>query len=531
MFEGNQGGGRRREREKEFCTDTLCYHIPLLGKVRLPSVTLKRCGQSQRLCEDLDWAQYPYYPLGTEIYFSKDEGQHLPYTTYPVEWWYANFHLTGDSEREYGAFVAFFRLPIPLGGMRLFAISDLEQHLTYTHPDLVGILEAYDNWLDLTYHRLSPSGNSHQLAGFGDGHSHGYQAPAAEYSSALSPFGVDRWYNKSSGGELLPFEYRLEVTGEDGGAMHLDVEMTSIKAPLMVGGDGIVAIGDDSSYYYSHTRVDVSGTMKVHGITEHVDGYAWVDHQWGDFLGLGHKVTWEWFSIQLEDSSEIMVADVWVNGERQGSFSGGLNLHNADCSTELFEHYTITQERFWHDPGSDKIFATEWTIEASCKDPARQIHLTVTADYENQVFPLTEGYIFTPRFWEGSCLVSGTIKGRPVSGKAYAELTHSWEGDSGPRRVLSDNLSNVPERFLLSQNYPNPFNAATTIYYQLPFEAHVKLQVYNLLGEKVITLVDEKQETGYKSIRWDASKVSSGLYFYRLTAGDFTETRRMILVK
>jgi hypothetical protein len=89
----------------------------------------------------------------------------------------------------------------------------------------------------------------------------------------------------------------------------------------------------------------------------------------------------------------------------------------------------------------------------------------------------------------------------------------------------------LPTQFALSHNHPNPFNASTAIEYQLPEASEVKLEVYNLIGEKVATLVDSKQEAGYRSVVWEASEVSSGLYFYRLTAGDFTETKRMMLVK
>jgi len=88
-----------------------------------------------------------------------------------------------------------------------------------------------------------------------------------------------------------------------------------------------------------------------------------------------------------------------------------------------------------------------------------------------------------------------------------------------------------PTEYSLSQNYPNPFNATTTIQYQLAEDGQVVLEVCNLFGQKVATLVDERQGAGYRSVLWDASKVSSGLYFYRLTAGDYTETRRMMLVK
>jgi len=95
----------------------------------------------------------------------------------------------------------------------------------------------------------------------------------------------------------------------------------------------------------------------------------------------------------------------------------------------------------------------------------------------------------------------------------------------------SDESSGLPSEFALLSNYPNPFNASTVIEYQLPEASEVTLQVYNLLGEKVATLVDSKQQAGYRSVVWDASEVSSGLYFYKLTAGDFTETKRMMLVK
>ena len=89
----------------------------------------------------------------------------------------------------------------------------------------------------------------------------------------------------------------------------------------------------------------------------------------------------------------------------------------------------------------------------------------------------------------------------------------------------------MPKTFALLPNYPNPFNAATIINYELPVDAHVKLGVYNTLGQKVATVVDERQQAGYRSVVWDASEVSSGVYFYKLSAGDFTETKRMMLVK
>jgi len=89
----------------------------------------------------------------------------------------------------------------------------------------------------------------------------------------------------------------------------------------------------------------------------------------------------------------------------------------------------------------------------------------------------------------------------------------------------------LPTVVSLEQNYPNPFNATTSINYQLPVDGWIKLEIYNVLGEKVATLVEERQEAGYRSVIWEASELSSGLYFYKLTAGDYTETKRMMLVK
>ncbi|GAG09460.1 unnamed protein product, partial [marine sediment metagenome] len=94
-----------------------------------------------------------------------------------------------------------------------------------------------------------------------------------------------------------------------------------------------------------------------------------------------------------------------------------------------------------------------------------------------------------------------------------------------------DRLGGLPPVAEVVGNHPNPFNAVTVIKYQLPAVGYVKLEVYNTLGQRVVTLVNSKQQAGYRSVIWDGSKVSSGLYFYRLTAGDYTETRRMMLVK
>jgi hypothetical protein len=89
----------------------------------------------------------------------------------------------------------------------------------------------------------------------------------------------------------------------------------------------------------------------------------------------------------------------------------------------------------------------------------------------------------------------------------------------------------IPGETGLSKNYPNPFNARTTIEYNLTEQSHVAVEIYDLLDNKVITLLDESQEAGYHQITWNAERQSSGIYFYKIQAGGLVGTRRMLLLK
>jgi hypothetical protein len=91
--------------------------------------------------------------------------------------------------------------------------------------------------------------------------------------------------------------------------------------------------------------------------------------------------------------------------------------------------------------------------------------------------------------------------------------------------------NSLPTVYSLMQNYPNPFNPTTTINYDLPNQSNVNLKIYNIVGEEVATLINEEQNAGRYQIQWDASRLASGIYFYKLRAGSFVETKKMILIK
>jgi len=89
----------------------------------------------------------------------------------------------------------------------------------------------------------------------------------------------------------------------------------------------------------------------------------------------------------------------------------------------------------------------------------------------------------------------------------------------------------LPINFAFDQNYPNPFNPATTFKFALPQEAYVTLDIYDILGRKIETLINTNYEAGYHSISWSSKDLSSGVYFAKFRAGDFKETRKVVIVK
>jgi hypothetical protein len=154
-----------------------------------------------------------------------------------------------------------------------------------------------------------------------------------------------------------------------------------------------------------------------------------------------------------------------------------------------------------------------------------------------------------------NALVNLRMKGSDLSSR-FASLTTSLEitkailVDRGAQKIpvqivakmkeseeeFGGEKSAIPQEFSLSQNYPNPFNPETEISYALPRDCYVKLAIYNIAGRKVNTLVDECQSAGYKTIHWNGrddqgKKIASGIYFYKLQAGDFCQSKKMMLIK
>ena len=148
---------------------------------------------------------------------------------------------------------------------------------------------------------------------------------------------------------------------------------------------------------------------------------------------------------------------------------------------------------------------------------------------------------FTKKDVDSTIADSGAVITRLSANKIYywhvaASFGRGW-GDFSETFTFKTSLTGIasvdglPTTYALEQNYPNPFNPATRVRWQVPESGKVRLVVYDMLGREVAVLVDERREAGRYEVTWDGSHLASGVYFYRMNAGTFTQCQKMLLLK
>ncbi len=176
---------------------------------------------------------------------------------------------------------------------------------------------------------------------------------------------------------------------------------------------------------------------------------------------------------------------------------------SGGVSADLVQGYEITPYSNWL-----VVSPTSGTLA-----PAQSQNLTITVDFTGPTIVPDSNY-------QASIAVTGNAPGPPVIPVSV-----------GARTGIDDPSDGLPTVFSLAQNYPNPFNASTEIDFALPKGSDVRLDVFNVLGQRVVTLIDGFVPAGYHSINWNAGDQASGVYFYKLTAGNFNKVYQMTLLK
>ena len=319
--------------------------------------------------------------------FPRDHGSHPPYG---IEWWYYTGNLAAADGRAFGYQVTFFRFgvdPAPENPSR-WAVRDLYMaHLALS---------------DL-------SGARHLVAERLDRGSLGW---AGARSGTLDVWNGD-WRVGLDGD-------RHHLDARDG-SFGVDLYLEPGKGPTRHGADGFSrkgAAAGNASYYYSMTRMPTAGRVRIDGEWLEVSGSSWMDHEFGtSFLEPG-QVGWDWFSIQLDDGSDLMLFQLRRADGQADDYSAGTWV-SADGTATALERgdLRLLPGRRWSSPSSGAAYPVEWRVEL----PARQAHFDVSAAFDAQELRTAASTGVT--YWEGAVRVSGQVAGREVAGRGYLEMT------------------------------------------------------------------------------------------------------------
>ena len=191
--------------------------------------------------------------------------------------------------------------------------------------------------------------------------------------------------------------------------------------------DGWIDFGPaGSSYYYSRTAMSATGTLTLDGRTLAVDGSAWIDHQWGDFISIGGG-GWDWFAVNLDDGTDLTLSLVRDTDGTYPLVYGTMVAPDGTVRHLDRDAFEVTVTDRWTSPATGTDYPAGWTVRIPSEDLTIRLRPTVAAQELDT--RATTGVVY----WEGSQVVTATRAGHPVAGQAYVELTGYAPGPATAR--------------------------------------------------------------------------------------------------
>jgi predicted secreted hydrolase len=352
-------------------------------------LTLSRLGRGEGEGQQLaSTFSYQLALPGRKISFPADHYSHPDFKT---EWWYYTGHLTSESGKRYGYQVTFFR----------FGLRDRQKDL----KEKPLFSELY-----MAHFALSDIGAKKFLFRERINRGHGEKAGAA----------TDRYLVWNEDWKVEGDARQHVVQVKDRGT-ELKLLLKSLKAPVLHGQNGHSQKGEGegrASYYYSLTRMETAGELTIDGKNEKVSGLTWMDHEFGSNQLREDQVGWDWFSIQLDNQTELML---YLMRRKDGSvdpYSSG-TLVDAKGNTRrlALKDYRVEVLDRWKSPKSGANYPMKWKVTI----PSEAIELEITPAFHEQELITNRSTRVT--YWEGAVQIRGKARGNPVSGSGYVEMT------------------------------------------------------------------------------------------------------------
>ncbi len=321
------------------------------------------------------------------LVFPDDHGPHPDFQT---EWWYYTGNLVSTGGDLFGYQLTFFRRALTPEVERIERPSNWTSDQVYmAHFALTDVSERSFQ----AFERFSRSG--------------------ADLADAQSnPFTV--WLLDWQVKEIEDGVYQLKATKN---GIELDLRLTDLKGPVLQGDQGYSQKGPlpgDASHYYSLTRLNSMGSLRISETLYQVSGTSWMDHEFSTSALSDEQIGWDWFSIQLDDQSELMLFQIRREDGSIDPFSSGTWISPDGSTSKLdLDDFQISVQDTWRSPHTGATYPGKWNISI----PSKNLSLELTPLLQDQELQVSYNY------WEGAVNVQGSINSEPISGKGYVELT------------------------------------------------------------------------------------------------------------